>query len=195
VLQDELGDTGFTVIAVAIDEDVDALKELAKEVSYPVLVDADHHLTELYAISNVPTVVWVDEEDQIVRPNAAEFGTDTFTELTGIHCEDHFELVRAWVGDSQVPTDASHAVADLTTDEVEARLHFRLAAHARRAGLSDVADSHFDQAAELTPLDFTVVRAAMPLRGENPFGQEFFDLYGAYREAGSPFHGIPRTSG
>ena len=72
---------------MAIDENVDALKELAREVSYPVLVDADHHLTELYAISNVPTVVWVDEEDQIVRPNAAEFGTDTFTELTGIHCD------------------------------------------------------------------------------------------------------------
>ena len=70
----------------------------------------------------------------------------------------------------------------------------RLAAHARRAGLSDVADSHFDQAAELAPLDFTVVRAAMPLRGENPFGQEFFDLYGAFREAGSPYHGIPRTT-
>ncbi|MED5220288.1 MAG: redoxin domain-containing (seleno)protein, partial [Actinomycetota bacterium] len=97
-MQDELGDTGFTVIAVAIDEDVDALKELAKEVSYPVLVDADHHLTELYAISNVPTVVWVDEEDQIVRPNAAEVGTDTFSEFTGVHCEGHLELVRAWVG-------------------------------------------------------------------------------------------------
>ena len=159
-----------------------------------MLVDADHHLTELYAISNVPTVIWVDEEDRIVRPNAAEFGTDIFTELTGIHCEDHFELVRAWVGDGQVPEDASHTVADLTVDEVTARLHFRLAAHARRVGLTDVADSHFDQAAELTPLDFTVVRAAMPLRGGNPFGQEFFDLYGAYKEAGSPYHGIPRTT-
>ena len=158
-----------------------------------MLVDADHHLTESYVISNVPTVVWVDEEDRIVRPNAAEFGTDTFAEVTGIHREDHFELVRAWVSDGQVPEDSGHTVADLTGDEVKARLHFRLAAHARRAGLGDVADAHFDQAAELTPLDFTVVRAAMPLRGATPFGQEFFDLYGSYKEAGSPYHGIPRT--
>jgi tRNA threonylcarbamoyladenosine biosynthesis protein TsaB len=49
---------------------------------------------------------------------------------------------------------------------------------------------HFDAAAELAPLDFTVVRAAMPLRGESPFGEEFFKLLEEYQAAGSPFHGI-----
>jgi len=32
----------------------------------------------------------------------------------------------------------------------------------------------------------------MPLRGQNPFGEEFFDLYQKYQEAGFPFHGIQR---
>ena len=78
----------------------------------------------------------------------------------------------------------------LDEDEVAARLHFRLAAHLRRAGDEAGAARHFDTAAQLAPLDFTVVRAAMPLRGESPFGEEFFKLLGEYQEAGSPFHGI-----
>ena len=46
--------------------------------TYPVLIDAYHLFSDLYAVSNVPTVVWVDENDTIVRPNAGEFGSDTF---------------------------------------------------------------------------------------------------------------------
>ena len=50
----------------------------------PVLYDPHHLLTELYAISNVPTVVWIDEDDHIARPNGAAHGTDLFAEFTGI---------------------------------------------------------------------------------------------------------------
>ena len=158
-----------------------------------MLVDADHKLAELYAISNVPTVVWIDKDDRIARPNAAEFGTDIFAELTGIHCEIHMDQVRAWVADGTVPDDSNHTVSDLNSDEIGARLHFRLAAYARRAGMADVAKRQFERATALAPLDFTVVRAAMPLRGGDPFGPEFFELYQAYQAAGSPYHGIPRT--
>ncbi|MEC8766999.1 MAG: redoxin domain-containing (seleno)protein, partial [Actinomycetota bacterium] len=49
-------------------------------------------------------------------------------------------------------------------------------------------------AIELAPLDFTIARASMPLRGGDPFGEEFFELYQKYQDAGSPFHGIPRKS-
>jgi hypothetical protein len=27
----------------------------------------------------------------------------------------------------------------------------------------------------------------------DPFGTAFFELYGRFQEAGSPYHGIPRT--
>ena len=60
-------------------------------------MDQDHLLTELYAISNVPSVVWIDENNMIARPAAAEFGTDTFTEITGISRETHMQQVRDWV--------------------------------------------------------------------------------------------------
>ncbi len=71
------------VIAVAIDEATDEVRVLADGITYPVLMDPDHLLTELYAISNVPAVVWIDEHGRIARPNANEFGSDMFSEFTG----------------------------------------------------------------------------------------------------------------
>ncbi|MBL90118.1 MAG: thioredoxin family protein [Actinobacteria bacterium] len=182
------------MIAIAIDENVDAIKELAKETTYPVLIDANHLFSDLYAVSNVPTVIWVDENDTIVRPNAGEFGTDTFSELTGILCADHMNQVKAWVKDGELPEDADYVVEDFNIDEINARLHFRIAVNALRGGLSEVSEHHFERAEELAPLDFTIARASMPLRGGNPFGEEFFDLYERYQKAGSPYHGIPRRT-
>ena len=179
------------MIAVAIDENVEAIKELAKETTYPVLIDADHLFSDLYAVSNVPTVIWVDENDTIIRPNAGEFGSDIFTELTGISCTDHMNQVKDWVKKGVVPEDAGHAVEDFDQNEITARLHFRIAANSLRAGLDEVSKQHFEKAEKLAPLDFTIVRASMPLRGGNPFGEEFFDLYERYQNAGSPYHGIP----
>jgi len=180
------------VIAIAIDENIDAIKELAKEATYPVLIDADHLFSDLYAVSNVPTVIWIDENDTIIRPNAVEVGSDTFTEFTGISCADHMNQVKAWVQEGVVPEDAQHAVEDFDQNEIAARLHFRIAANSLRAGLDEASEHHFEKAEELAPLDFTIVRASMPLRGGNPFGEEFFELYEKYQTAGSPYHGIPR---
>jgi len=185
-----LAGDGFGVVAVAIDEATESVRGLAEGITYPVLMDPDHVLTELYAISNVPAVVWIDERGRIARPNASEFGSDMFSEYSGRTRQGHFDQVRAWVRHGVVPDDAGSEVADLDDDELAARLHFRLAAHLRRTGDEDGAASHFDAAARLAPLDFTVVRAAMPLRGGDPFGEEFFALLEHYQAAGSPFHGI-----
>ena len=78
MLQDELADHNFQVIAVAIDENVENVRAFMDGIDYPVLMDADHLLTELYAISNVPTVLLIDEDDRIVQPNWSAFATDTF---------------------------------------------------------------------------------------------------------------------
>ncbi len=180
-----MADADFTVIAVALDENLAAVAPFAEDITYPVLVDTEHQMSELYAITNVPTVVWIDENDRIVRPNAMEPGSDMFTEFTGIRCEGHMEQVRAWIRSGVLPDDAGH--------EVQALEAFRLATHARRGGLDDAAERHFARAAELAPNDFTIVRGAMPLTGVDPFGTAFFELYGRFQEAGSPYHGIPRT--
>ena len=178
---------------MALDENLAAVAPFAEDITYPVLVDTEHQMSELYAITNVPTVVWIDEDDRIVRPNAMEPGSDMFTEFTGIRCEGHMEQVRSWIRSGVLPDDADHEVQALDSDEVTAHLHFRLATHARRGGLADAAERHFATATELAPNDFTIVRGAMPLTGVDPFGTAFFELYERFSRAGSPYHGIPRT--
>lgn len=141
----------------------------------------------------MPTVLWIDERDRIVRPNSAEFGTDTFTEITGIKSGDHMDLVRAWVRDGVLPDlPADVEIADLDDDEISARLHFRAAVHLRRSGDEPGSERHFETAIALAPLDFTISRAAMPLRGQNPFGEEFMTMLQEWVDQGAPYHGLPR---
>lgn len=179
---------------MAIDEDTEKIREGAVGITYPVLMDRDHLLCELYAISNVPTVIWIDENSRIARPNSVAFGNDMFVEFHNQPSEPFKDKIRDWVhtGKVDIPADQlPGAVEDLSDDEVDARLHFRVAAHLRREG-SGAAATHFSKAEELAALDFTISRAAMPLTERDPFGEEFFALYEKWAEAGSPFHGLGR---
>ena len=197
-LHDELSPLGFTVIAVAIDYSADDVRPWTEGITMPVLYDANHVLTELYAISNVPTVVWIDEEGGIARPIGAAHGTDLFTEFTGIEAKPHLDEVRRWVGDDLLPitvTEARAAVDDLTEDEVLARLHFRVASEAHRAGDDGAVRRHLSLACDLAPDDLTVWRAGMPLVGEDPFGDAFYLRYEEWRSRGSPAHGLPPVTG
>jgi len=197
-LHDELGPEGFTVIAVAIDQSADDVLPFTGGLSMPVLYDPHHLLTELYAISNVPTVVWIDEDGRIARPNAEAFGTDTFADFTGSESSPHLELVRRWVRHGELPLDAAearNAVADLDDDEVLARLHFRIAAEAHRRGDATTTRSHVLRAGALAPDDLTIWRAGMPLIGEDPFGQDFLNRYDSWRAKGSPAHVLPADLG
>jgi hypothetical protein len=85
-------------------------------------------------------------------------------------------------------------VADLSEDEVTARLHFRIGADAHRRGDEAVARRQMALAAELAPLDWTVRRAAMPLVGQDPFGEGFLSLYDGWTERGMPYHGLSATA-
>ena len=196
-LHDELAPTGFSVIGVAIDNAPEDVAPWTEGISFPVLYDSNHVLTELYAISNVPTVVWIDEDDDIVRPNGVAFGSDLFTEFTGVESAPHQAAVRSWVAEGVVPIAAEaarRAVDDLSEDEVGARLHFRIGADGLRRGDGDLARRQLARAAELAPFDWTVRRAAMPLVGQNPFGQEFLTLYEEWKAQGMPYHGLSATS-
>jgi hypothetical protein len=182
------------VIAVALDESPDDVRPWAEGITLPVLIDPEHVLTEVYAISNVPAVVWIDEDDRIVRPNGVAFSNDMFTEFTGAESGPHLDAVRAWVREGVEPmtaADVRAAVPDLSEDEVRARLHFRIGVEARRRGDDATARRHLVRAGELSPMDFTIRRAAMPLLGGDPFGTEFMELYAEWEAAGSPFHGLP----
>lgn len=173
---------GFTVITVAFDrcaEDARPFIERAAP-THPSLIDSEHIVADLYGMVNVPTVVWIDETGRIVRPKTSEFGTDTFSGLTGIEPGPHLAAVRAWVKAGTLELDET-AVREQdrvpTADDQLAKTEYALAWHLHQSGRNEAAERHFLRAGELAPLDWTVRRAALPIRGLDPMGEPFLALW------------------
>jgi len=178
---------------VALDESAEDVREFTEGITYPVLLDREHTLSETYAITNVPTIIWIDEDDRIVRPNAPAPGTDLFIDFTGISSEPTKDAVRRWVTTGEVdltPKEARAAVDDLTPELEEARLRFRLGAHLHRIGEQEAATRQLLAATDLAPDDLTIWRAALPLLGDDPFGPTFFEKWDAWKARGLPYNGL-----
>ncbi len=159
-----------------------------------MLLDREHTLSETYAITNVPTVVWIDEDDHIVVPNTPTPGTDMFIEFSGVSGEPAKAAIRRWVRDDEVDLsrdEARAAVDDLSPELEEARLRFRIGAHLAREGDEEGAKRQLLAATQLAPDDLTIWRAALPLMGGDPFGQEFFDKWQEWLDGGAKFNGLP----
>lgn len=148
-------------------------------------------VADLYRIINVPTVVWIDEGGRIVRPNDVAFGSDTFKELHGIESGPHLNALRTWVKENKLPLDEEQ-VKELqilpTAEEQMARTEFSLAWYLHQTGKSGAAERHFVRAGKLAPHDFTIRRGSMPIRGLDPMGADFADLYIEWVQAGRPYY-------
>ena len=159
----------------------------------PVAVDPDHRVAEAYGIVNVPSSVWVDEAGRIVRPAAPAPADDRFRDFSGVDSSLHHDALRRWVRDGVLPMDAD-AVRERqlqpTADEQAARNERRLGAHLHRLGRLEAAERHFERAAQLAPMDWTIRRGTMPLRGGDPFGTEFFAFWQEWQDAGRPGHRV-----
>ena len=181
------------MISVALDKSPDDVRSFieAAAPTHPSLIDREHRVADLYRIINVPTVVWIDERGRIVRPNDVAFGTDTFKDLTGIDSAPHLEALRAWVKEGTLPFDDSQ-VRDLqvlpTEQEQLARAEFSLAWYLHQRGRTAAAERHFVRAGELAPHDFTIRRGSMPIRGLDPMGPAFAELYSEWVQAGRPYY-------
>ncbi len=193
-MQDELADRDFSIIGIAVDEKVEDVTPFTNDIDFPVLLDRDHVITERYDIRNVPTVVWIDEDDQIVRPNDVAFGTDLFKDFHHIDSAPHHEALRRWVTTGEAPMAPDEVIDNVlvpSDDEQLARAHWRAAIALHREGRFDAANRHFDRAGELAPHDFTIRRSSMPLRGIDPFlSEEFIELFEGFNAAGRPGYGF-----
>ena len=176
----ELGPHGFVPITVALDrrDDVAPFIEAAQP-QHPSLIDSDHVIADLYHISNVPTLIWIDEQGRICRPHDAQFGSDTFTAYHGKRSGPYLDMLRAWVrdGSGALPPDEVRRHQPRPTRETQlARAERSLAWLLHQRGRAEAARRHFERAGELAPLDWTIRRGSLPLCGENPFGPAFFEL-------------------
>ena len=147
--------------------------------THPSVIDSEHRVAELYHVTNVPTVIWIDEAGRICRPNDAQFGTDTFLQFHDKPSGPYLEMIRAWVleGRGVLSEDEVRGLQQHPSEETQqARAERALAWHLHQRGSTEAAERHFERAGELSPLDWTIRRGSMPIRGVNPMGPDFFAL-------------------
>jgi len=188
-LQDELADAGLRLFSVALDADPEDARPWIEQAapSYPVAVDTAHVTAERYGITNVPSVVWVDEDDRIVKPPTIAPGDDQFVEFTRIESARHHDLLRAWVREGTLPETSRAEPAGRTDEEQLALAHRRIAAHHQRAGRTAAARAQLAIAQELAPWDWTVRRAGIAMTGGDPFlGEEFTSFWEQWDASGRP---------
>jgi len=188
-LQDELADAGLRLFSVALDHDPEESRPWieAGRPSYPVAVDTAHVTAERYGITNVPSVVWVDEDDTIVKPPTIAPGDDQFLEFTRIESEQHHEALRRWVREGVLPASAETTTPERTDAEQRALAERRVAAHLQRRGDTEAAKRHLATAQELAPWDWTVRRGGIAMTGGDPFlGEEFTSFWEEWDASGRP---------
>jgi peroxiredoxin len=188
-VQDELADTGLKLFSVALDNDPEDSRPWieAADPSFPVAVDTAHVTAERYGITNVPSVVWVDEDDRVVKPPTIAPGDDQFVEFTKIEADRHHELLRQWARTGVVPEAAKAEQTERTDAEQLGLAERRLAAYLQGAGRPDAARRHLATAQELSPWDWTVRRGGIALTGGDPFlGEEFTSFWEEWDASGRP---------
>ncbi len=188
-IEDELAGDGLAIYSVALDarpEDSRPWIEAARP-EYPVVVDTAHVTAERYGITNVPSVVWVDEEGRIVKPPSIAPGDDQFRDFTQIDAAVHHDALRRWVREGVLPTSADAPPPARSPEEQEALAERRLAALLHAEGHTDAAAAHLRRAVELAPWDWTIRRGGIALRGDDPFlGEEFLAFWEKWDAAGRP---------
>ena len=181
-LSDELDDPDFIVIAVALDADAEAARPWIEQAAprYPVPVDREHRLAELYNLVNVPQAVWIDEAGRIVRPpetagayesfRSMDLATRSVPEAEAAKSKAARQLylraIRDWVkhgaASRHVMTEdaARQRLPRPTAETALAHAHFRLARFLQGLGREDEARRHFAEASRLHPDSWAIWRQA-----------------------------------
>ncbi|MDX6742837.1 TlpA disulfide reductase family protein [Actinocorallia sp. A-T 12471] len=187
---------GFAVVSVALDRrPADAApwitEALAEGDPHTALIDADGHVTDLYDVLNVPTVVWIDADGKVARPQDTQFATDLFREMSGIDSSAALSALKRWVTQDEsglTPDETRRATRRTTPERQRARTEAALALWLHRQGRDDEAAAHFAEAEELAPEDVTIWRGSMPLLGVDPMGDAYFSRRDAMVKAGIPVY-------
>jgi AhpC/TSA family len=172
-LYEELADRDFVVLAVAMDSrEGDPLPWIeAAAPTYPVLIDREHRLAELYGVVNVPQAIWIDEAGRIVRPAESAGSYEGFrqmdratrevpasaAQLTAQAKATYVSAIRDWVlrgADSEHAFSADRARAHLpalTEDMAAAQAMFRLGQFLVRHGEAEEGARWLREATRLHP--------------------------------------------
>ena len=197
-------------VAVALDtggESVAGEWIRAATPTYPCLIDERHIVADLYAMSNVPSAVWIDERGNVVRSSENCGSSDTwrFTldretgEVPAAAIADaatrheiYFDAVRDWARHGaesaharNAPTTEAASASPSAADAARAAACFRLATHLRALGALDGSERWLREAAALSPRSWRIKRELWTLNDPgNFFAGDFWaevDALGAER--------------
>lgn len=191
-MHDELGDSGLVVISVAVDRAEDARSWIERaSPTHPSLIDESHVLGELYNMVNVPTVVWIDEDGRIARPNDVAFTTEKGGRYARVSTADQMAILRSWVRGDRPDPATEHLESQVTAASVDAqkaRSHFGLGWWLYQQGSLESARHQFDVAGRLAPDDFMIRRGTMRYFGADPFGPEFMEMVSDWYQQGHDYY-------
>lgn len=166
--------------------------------THPSLIDQTHYMDARFGVTNIPQVMWIDENSMIVRPpepaSPVPVGEAALqmAELVGRNeeREQYVAMVADWVANG---ADSRHA---LSPDQVvsrsrerspavsEAAAHFELAQRLwRDEGFSERALAHFNAAHELQPENITYKRQAYSALAITRSGGQDADGWTRFRQA------------
>jgi hypothetical protein len=194
----EMKEQGFLPIAVAFDSaGVSAAKPWidAANPTYPCLIDQKHLVAELYDMVNVPTAVWIDEQERIVRPSEPAGVTDAFRTMDRTNFsmppdalgelmakrQSYQDGLRDWVTNGAKskfalsPAEVIRRMHTPSDDHVRAAANFRLGEYLAERGEAKSAQQYFAEAKRLRPESWNYKRQAWAL--EDPLkagGPEFW---------------------
>jgi len=155
----ELGPKNFEIVAAAQDtageEAAGKFYDRAKA-TYTTLIDADHKVSTLFHMVNVPTGVWIDEQGRIVRPPEVAYTTAKVLGLT-VGGDRYVAALRDWVergAESPFVLSAEQIRARLKPRDPQLRradASFRLGVYFHQAAQEGLADQYWELAQKLNP--------------------------------------------
>ncbi|MDA8044938.1 MAG: hypothetical protein M0Z30_06830 [Actinomycetota bacterium] len=200
-MRQELSPQGFELVDVCLEmagpEVARPFVEAAAS-SHPSLIDRSHLMDSLFGVTNVPQMVWIDEDSMIVRPahRASPMpigdGALRMVEMIGgmEERERYVEELRDWVRHGP---DSRHAFApDQVVEQSrprppgvsEAAAHFAIAEHYwQEQGLSPPVIDHFNHAHRLQPDNVTFKRQAWSALAVERSGDGGQDEWTRFRQA------------
>src|SRR5713226_7885115 len=101
--------------------------EVRTPLTHTALIDAEHVVSRLYNMVNVPTAVWINEQGRIVRPNEAAYVDNRYKALHGLDAGTYLDAIRDWVKNGDTSPFA------LSENQVKERLQPQNPEHALAA--------------------------------------------------------------
>jgi hypothetical protein len=163
--------------------------------THPSLIDQAHYMDARFGVTNIPQVLWIDENSTIVRPPhpasplpIGEAALGTVRLVGGMEQRERYvAMVADWVekgSDSRYalsPVEVVARSAPRSSATSEAAAHFEMAQYLwQRDGFSEKAIAHFKAAHRLQPDNITYKRqaysalAVFRAGGDDPDGRTRF---------------------